>query len=57
MKTKQKSAFDKWWDKEQGKRMKQSRYLARKAWNAAVEEAIFRCEFINPDSAYKLIDK
>ena len=27
--------FDEWWSKEQGDRMKHSRYLAKKAWIAA----------------------
>jgi hypothetical protein len=29
--------FDKWWDEEQGSRMKGSRYIGKKAWKAALE--------------------
>jgi len=29
-------AFDAWWEKEQGKTMLHSKYLARKAWEAAL---------------------
>ena len=28
--------FDQWWDREYGIRMKGSKYLARKAWSAAI---------------------
>ena len=32
-------SFDSWWSKEMGNTMKKSRYLAKKAWNAAIATA------------------
>lgn len=32
--------FDEWWDSKMGSKMSGSRYLAKKAWDAALAEAI-----------------